>query len=97
MGLKIRFSHNYKKLNNEKSAMLRAVILIDLEKQAKSFLDYDTEGIYNLPAKGKYIALIFMGQNGTIFTTLRRYTERKYMYYISHLNEVFEILIENAS
>jgi len=96
MGLRIRFSHNYKKLNNEKSAVLRAVIIIDLGKQAKSFLEYDTEGIYNLPKKGEYIALIFLGKNGTLFTTLRRYTPAKYAYYISHLNDLFEILIENG-
>jgi len=95
MGLKIKFSHNYKKLNNEKSAELRDVIIINLERQAKSFLEYDTEGIYNLPEKGTYIALIFLGKNGTLFTTLRRYTPMKYKYYVSHLNDFFEILIEN--
>jgi len=97
MSPKIRFGHNFKKLNCEKSAELRDVILIDLEKQAKTFLEYDTEGIYNLPRRGRYIALVFLGENGTLFTTLRKYTEKKYAYYVAHMYESFEIAVENAS
>jgi len=93
----IRFSHNYKKLNCERFAELRDVILIDLERQAKAFLEYDTEGIYNLPKKGKYIALVFLGENGTLFTTLRKYTEKTYAYYVAHMYETFEIIVKNAS
>ena len=92
MNLKIKFSHNYKKLNNEKGAHLFDVYPILLEDQTKGFIDYDTEGIYKLPERGAFLCLVFKGINGTIFTTLRRMTSKKYEYYLDNKMEWFTII-----
>ena len=89
---KIKFSHNYKKLNGEKWATLCNVRIIKLEHQTKGFLDYDTEGIYKLPKSGFFMCLLFHGENGTVFTTLRRYTPPKFHYYFDLIDKEFEII-----
>lgn len=95
---KIKFSHNYKKLNGETNAELFNVIVIDLENQAESFIDYDTDNYYyDLPKKGKYILLLFKGFNGTIFTTLRRHTDSKFDYYYNLIGQPFNIKIIERS
>jgi hypothetical protein len=84
----IKFSNLYEKLPcgiNGKRARLVFVRLIALQKQMRAFLDYDTRILgsnehYPLPVKGKYILLLF-DYDGTVFTTLRRHTEEKFLYY----------------
>lgn len=92
MGNNIKFSHEYKKLNHEQCGVLLGVFRIYLEEQSKVFLDYDTEGIYKLPKDGSYLLLLFMGNGGTIFTTLRRTTPEKWRYYNSKIKEEFEFV-----
>jgi hypothetical protein len=63
---------------------------------SKTFLDYDTDyGKYKLPAKGKYLILIFLkpGINTNLFTTIRRFTPEKYKYYKDARGEMFEVQI----
>lgn len=90
---RIKFSHQYKKLNGESLAELKDVIPIELERQTKGFIDYDAEGIYKLPKKGIFLVLVFLGGYGTLFTTLRRHTPRKYEYYSNLIGEQFEVVI----
>ena len=86
----IRFSHCYPKLvvaldgatpGATTTATLLDVFTIRLERLSKPFLMWDTDnGLYPLPAKGKYMMLLFMGRRG-MFPTLRRWTEEKETYY----------------
>lgn len=99
----IKFSSDYHKMPenaNGKIAHLRYVQVIELEKQTTFFLNYDTtirnglagHSVYELPEKGKYLLLLFDCE-GTMFTTLRRWTIEKALYYQRQVNEQFEIKI----
>lgn len=97
----IKFSHTYQKLKHHEkitnSSMLLEVLEVELSNLSFEFLLYDTDGIYELPKKGKYLMLIFMKDNSNIFTTLRRYTPQKEKYYRESRGENFnvEIVQEN--
>jgi hypothetical protein len=91
-----------------KIAKLLEVIPIELSDLSAEFLAYDTDsGAYELPKKGKYLMLIF--QNATvynvkpseiyrpeqhIFTTIRRETPEKLLYYRKNIGELFNVVIE---
>ena len=102
----IKFSHAYQKLldsHNDviETATLLQVISIDLADLSQCFLDYDTDnGVYKLPAKGKYLMLIFLKEHEdyttdlNLFTTLRRQTPAKEAFYQSQIGRVFEIIVE---
>ena len=93
----IKFSHQYKKLavlRSDMTARLLLVLEVNLEDLKKEFLEYDTEGIYKLPKKGKYLLLIFQGHTG-LFTTLRRnYPSLKRLYYEKAIGETFKVEIK---
>lgn len=99
--LKIKFSHQYWKLNNQgDKARLIAVIPYRIDENSPvDFLDYDTyyypDGHYELEP-GDYVLLLFLGGKG-VFTTIRsrkgRYGD-KLEYYSAHIGEEFEIVIE---
>lgn len=84
---KIKFSAHYEKLKNinaEEPVTLMEVFIKDREHMEQSFIDYDTTFLgsdkqFPLP-EGKYLVLLF-NQNGTLFTTIRRYTSHKAAYY----------------
>jgi hypothetical protein len=93
----IKFSKYYKKLPpdaNGKIAWLLFAIEIELGKQVKHFLNYDTEAIdgtsYPLPQEGRYIFLLFLLE-GTIYTTLRRSTPEKLSYYLKEVKKPFMV------
>lgn len=95
----IKFSETtYKKLPKNyigTQAVLIEVTVIDIENQTPAFIEYDTSfegGKYPLPTKGKFILLSFIHQSGAFFTTLRRYTEEKYDYYIGLILDEFKIV-----
>lgn len=101
----IKFSHNYLKLPSNwqgKKATLLFVREIELGKQTETFLDFDTAFVvesdnqtcfdyYPLPSKGKYLLLLFECE-GTIFTTLRRSTPQKKVYYELRRMQEFELV-----
>lgn len=105
--LKIKFSHNYCKLENVRDvATLVYVgpIRID-EDTPEELLLYDTSylieeedefSFYTL-AKGDYVLLLFISTNGQPFTTIRsrkgRYGD-KLEYYSQHIGEQFKIIIK---
>lgn len=99
--LKIKFSHQYWKLENQgsKARLIAAVPYKIDDSTPKEFLDYDTyycpDGHYELKP-GDYVLLLFLGANG-VFTTIRprkgRYGD-KLEYYSDHVGEEFEIVIE---
>ena len=102
---KIKFSQLYDKLctirdDPIKTAWLLGVYEIHLEDQHPLFIAYDTDDIYKLPSKGKYLMLLFLkpqeeGMPATnLFTTLRRHTLQKYNYYRKLVGQEFKIVLD---
>jgi len=73
---------------------------------ADKFVEYDTvyiegderdlfaknvENHYPLPKTGKFIVLVFLGNDLIPFTTVRRWTQEKCDYYYSGINKIFDI------
>jgi len=105
----IKFSHIYKKLLDEhndviETAKLLHVEVIGLADLQQCFLDYDTDtGAYILPKHGAYMMLIFLkppdceGVCATnLFTTIRRWTQEKEVYYRQQIGHDFKIKITQA-
>ena len=97
----IRFTSDYPKLHGQTSAELLAVKPIRIDKDTpKELIEYDTRKsdgtYYNLPT-GNYIQLIFLGNLGIPFCTIRskrnRYAEDKEAYYLQFVGENFTIKI----
>lgn len=99
----IKFSHRYPKLLGDdglviKEAMLLQIIRVNLSGLSADFLNYDTNyGEYPLPEYGEYIMLIFMkptegNDAANLFTTLRRFTEDKFVYYHEKIGQMFKIV-----
>lgn len=99
----IKFSHSYRKfeLMEDRKFNLIQIIKINYAELSKEFIGYDTywcqglkEGFYELP-KTDLIMLIFQEPSTfRIFTTLRRFTQEKYNYYLKSIGECFEIKLE---
>lgn len=100
---KIKFSKEYCKLHNQKKAVLLAVVRIKIDRSGKwdKLLDYDTlatDGTRYDIKPGKYVQLIFCGEEGIPFCTLRsdrpamNGMEGKYEYYQARIGEHFEIV-----
>lgn len=98
--MKIKFSHNYFKLHNQTKAQFISVKRIVIDKDTPSeLLEYDTTydgGRYELK-NGDYVMLVFLGNLGIPFTTIRpvkgRYGD-KFIYYRTHIGELFDIIIK---
>jgi len=56
--MKIKFSHNYKKIAGTTEARLLEVINVNLQNLSHYFITYDTDNMYILPRKGDYNAHI---------------------------------------
>ena len=99
--MKIKFSHNYKKIAGVTEARLLEVININLQNLSDYFIAYDTEGIYELLKTGDYMMLIFHKESentnisSNIFTTLRRRTDEKEKYYRENIGKIFTLEIAN--
>lgn len=104
---KIKFSGKYEKLKAAEVKHGDRVVLVSaqcvqLEELPKDFLKYDMEylggfGHYPLPAKGKFILLLFVAPLGCgVFTTLRRWTPRKWKYYGDGVGGDFQVEILEA-
>jgi len=97
----IKFSSDYPKLHGQTSAELLAVKPIRIDKDTpKELIEYDTrksDGTYYNLITGNYIQLIFLGNLGIPFCTIRskrnRYAEDKEAYYLQFVGENFTIKI----
>lgn len=104
MNRKINFSHEYLKFAGKKpkTGILLHVFLEDSKELSKDFVEYDTAyrdessnlGFYELP-KGKVLVLLFGIIDNSCFTTIRRWTPSKELYYKSSIGEVFDVIIES--
>ena len=98
----IKFSYPFKKLASNNSlvnqAKLLQVIPVNLEDITQELRDFDTDfGRYPLPAKGKYLMLIFQKSHYDLFTTLRRDTPEKQEYYLRSVGQVFDLDIHHET
>lgn len=94
---KIKFSHDYFKLYGQREACLVACVEIQAENITKALRYYDAAydgGLYPLPESGKMIHLVFVGELGIPFSTIRRYTESKFTYYRALLGQKFILELE---
>jgi len=101
----IKFSHWYFKLasvysrNGDKKARLLQVLKIQYNELTEDLIKYDvTYGdmeSYPLP-KTDLILLVFNAYNskGGLFTTIRRYTPNKFVYYKKAQGEIFEVVVD---
>lgn len=96
---KIKFSHMYSKLpeNCGRARLIQIFMVERSEKLSKEFLEYDTkyydgfeDQFYKLP-KGKVLILLFLAVDGTLFTTIRRWTPNKETYYNNCIGMEFKI------
>ena len=108
--LKIRFSHSYPKLWGQTSGRLLAVELLDAKEVQKNedLLEYDTKysytddmerqwyNFYDLPKSGKLVQLIFLGNKGIPFCTLRPDHHGKFSYYTDKIGQEFEIVVQEV-
>lgn len=99
----IKFSHQYPKLldcsgNIIRRARLLAVWEVELADLSAEFITYDTGGgMYELPKKGRYMVLLFAKPDGiNVFTTLRRWTLEKWVYYHSQIGERLDVVMVHA-
>jgi len=97
----IKFSHRYKKMPlsltyGERAATLLQVLKVHYDDLSDLFIEYDTsykDGNYPIP-KTDLIFLLFQTREGKLFTTIRRFTDRKWEYYKKAEGEKFEVVIE---
>lgn len=101
----IKFSHDYPKLGGTKQAFLLDVWKMNTKEFSKKFVEYDTIYIedntprqYPLP-EGDVLVLIFHGivfNVPGLFTTIRRFTPSKEMYYRNQIGKAFNVIIEHT-
>ena len=90
----IKFSHRYTKhpINVMDGCEVRLIEVLNskFEELSDTFKEYDTKlycgGNYKLPKKGDCLVLLFLGEGpiwdtAELFTTVRRSTPEKEMYY----------------
>lgn len=97
---KIKFCSNYPKLWNQESAILVAVRDIKINKETHpDLLEYDTkkiDGTYFPLKSGNYIQLLFIGNKGIPFCTIRSaFPTKKIDYYKSNINQMFKVEVQN--
>lgn len=97
----IRFSHVYTKLpaNPDPSTLLE-VFAVQRDELCSGFLEYDTRimngGNYPLP-NGKLLVLLLKTREGVLWTTIRRYTKDKCIYYKNSRGEEFDIMVAETN
>lgn len=98
---RIKFSHYYPKLpeNCDKATLIQIFMVQRPEKLHEDFIEYDTKYFdegqdrhYKLP-NGKVLILLFLAVDGTLFTTIRRWTPHKETYYNNCMGQEFKIVI----
>lgn len=103
--MEIKFSKPFNKLLNEtnndfiQSATLIAVFKIaDKSYLSESFLDYDTDGNYEIEEQKPLLMLLFKKPSNNnaknIFATIRIWTEEKETLYRNKIGNEFKVVIE---
>ena len=96
----IKFSHQYEKMPRADCASLLQVFKIHYKDLSEFFIHYDTQ-IYNsslrydLP-KTDLIVLLLRSPMGAIWTTVRRWTPQKEIYYRGIMGQMVQIKITES-
>ncbi|MFA5452815.1 MAG: hypothetical protein WC248_04530 [Candidatus Methanomethylophilaceae archaeon] len=99
--MEIKFSSDYPKLHGQTSAELLAVKPIHIGNGTlKELIEYDTkkaDGTYYELETGDYIQLVFLGNLGIPFCTIRskrhKHTEDREAYYKQFIGQTFNIKV----
>lgn len=96
----IKFSGNYPKLHGQTAAELLAIRFIRIDRNTPAeLLEYDTtksNGTRYELKPGNYLQLIFVGNLGIPFCTIRSaWRESKVLYYHKKIGENFKIEVKN--
>lgn len=103
--LKILFDNDYPKLHGQKQAKLLMSIgdvsEALLRTKFADLLDYDTQRsdgkFYRSWQVGeKFLLLLFLGDKGILFTSLRKNNEENRNIYNNSVGDIFEIIIKEA-
>lgn len=94
MGMGLKFNHNYKKLHGQKKARLVWIGIVKGKDLSKKFIEYDTDGKYNIDRKQNYIFMIFLGTEGIPFTTVRKFNRENRNKYLFAQDVVFDVIVE---
>lgn len=89
----IKFNRNYKKLHNQKEAVLVWCEPVKGKDLCKDFIKYDTEGEFPIYEQKDYLWLVFYGNKRIPFTTLRTDDVENRMKYLAG-NKKFKIVVE---
>lgn len=98
----IKFSHHYPKMpENTRRTRILQIFLCDRKDLGELFVNYDTaysQGFYELP-KGKLIVLLLQSIGngmffGDLWTTIRRWTPEKELYYRGLIGKEVEVVID---
>jgi len=106
----IKFSHEYTKMNSEHrppptKATLLQVFVVDYKELTPVFKKYDAMyydqekqdwSLYPIP-RGKLLVLLLKSYGDFLWTTVRRFTPRKFEYYKNHCGEEFLIQIQEEN
>ena len=98
----IKFSHDYDKLPSFTDPVtLLEVFTVPVVSLSPPFVEYDTSygngEHYALPRSGSVLVLLlYQSCNNHLFTTVRRCTPSKEVYYRSHIDEEFALNISEA-
>jgi len=90
----IKFSKNYKKLHNQNKATLLWLSIVTGAELHPNFIEYDTDGQYQIKQEQKYIMLVFLGIDGIPFTSLRKFNDSNAARFVGKENQEFDIVIE---
>lgn len=88
----IKFNHNYKKLHNQKEAELTCLWIRLGADLHKDFIEYDTDGKYEIDKNKKYLVLWLIGDKLIPFTTLRTFNKENLEKYSLH--DRYKIVVE---
>lgn len=90
----IKFSKNFKKLHNQNKATLLWLSIVQGVELHPNFIEYDTDGQYQIKQEQKYIMLVFLGIDGIPFTSLRKFNDENVKRFVGKENQEFEIVVE---
>ena len=90
----IKFNRNYKKLHNQEYATLLWLSVVKGTELNPDFIEYDTDGEYQINKEQKYIFLIFLGTKGIPFSSLRKFNDENIKRFVGKENQEFKIIVE---
>lgn len=90
----IKFNHNYKKLHNQKTALLVHTRIKTGKQLNEEFIKYDTDNKYKIDEKQKYLILYFQGNKFIPFTTLRKLNIENVKKYVGREGDFFNVVVE---